>query len=41
MSETHKQVLRAANLAIAKGDYEGFLKHCTDTHSGTSLATAP
>jgi uncharacterized protein len=30
MSETHKQLLQAANSAISKGDYEGFLKHCTD-----------
>jgi uncharacterized protein len=30
MSETHKQILQAANSAIAKGDFDGFLKHCTD-----------
>jgi uncharacterized protein len=30
MSETHKQVLRAANSAISKGNYEGFLAHCTE-----------
>ena len=30
MSETHKQVLQAANSAISKGDYESFLKHCTE-----------
>jgi hypothetical protein len=30
MSETHKQVLQAANSAITKGDYAGFLKHCTE-----------
>ena len=30
MSATHKQLLEAANSAISKGDYEGFLKHCTE-----------
>ena len=30
MSETHKQVLRAANSAISKRDFEGFLEHCTE-----------
>jgi ketosteroid isomerase-like protein len=30
MPETHKQLLQAANTAILKGDYEGFLKHCTE-----------
>jgi uncharacterized protein len=29
-SETHKQVLQAANWAISKRDFEGFLKHCTE-----------
>ena len=30
MSETHKRVLQAANAAIAKRDFEGFLEHCTE-----------
>jgi ketosteroid isomerase-like protein len=30
MSETHKQVLQAANSAITKGDHESFLEHCTE-----------
>lgn len=30
MSENNKAVLRRANAAVAKGDYEGFLSHCTD-----------
>ena len=30
MAETHKQLLQAANSAISKGDYEGFLKHCAE-----------
>jgi hypothetical protein len=30
LSETHKHVLHAANSAIAKGNYEGFLAHCKD-----------
>jgi ketosteroid isomerase-like protein len=30
MSETHKQVLQAANAAITKRDFEGALKHCTE-----------
>ena len=30
MSDTHKQTLQAANSAIAKGDYDGFLAHCTE-----------
>lgn len=30
MSESNKAILEAANAAIAKGDYEGFLSFCTD-----------
>ena len=30
MSATHKQVLEAANAAISKRDFAGFLKHCTE-----------
>jgi ketosteroid isomerase-like protein len=30
MSAIHKQVLQAANSAITNGDYEGFLKYCTE-----------
>ena len=30
MSETHKQVLQAANSAISKGHYEEFLEHCAE-----------
>ena len=30
MSEQNKAVLTRANAAVAKGDYEGFLAHCTD-----------
>jgi uncharacterized protein len=30
MTEQHKQTLQAANAAIMKGDYEGFLKFCTE-----------
>ena len=30
MSEKNKAILQHANAAIAKGDYEGFLSHCTD-----------
>jgi ketosteroid isomerase-like protein len=30
MSENHKQVLQAANAAISKRDFEGFLQHCTE-----------
>jgi uncharacterized protein len=30
MSETHKQVLRAANAAISQRDFDGFLQHCTE-----------
>ena len=30
MSDANKQVLQQANEAIAQGDYEGFLRFCTD-----------
>ena len=30
MSEKNKAILNRANAAVAKGDYEGFLSHCTD-----------
>lgn len=30
MPEHHKQILQKANAAIMKGDYEGFLKFCTE-----------
>lgn len=30
MSESSKAILTQANAAVAKGDYEGFLSHCTD-----------
>jgi uncharacterized protein (TIGR02246 family) len=30
MPESHKQILQKANAAILKGDYEGFLKFCTE-----------
>lgn len=30
MSESHKEILKKANAAIAQGDYEGFLTFCTD-----------
>src|SRR5688572_24370751 len=30
MSKTHKEVLMEANEAIARGDFEGFLVHCTE-----------
>jgi len=30
MLEANKKVLEEANAAIARGDFEGFLRHCTD-----------
>ena len=30
MSKTNKEVLMEANEAIARGDFEGFLVHCTE-----------
>jgi uncharacterized protein len=30
MTEHNKAILEKANTAIAKGDYEGFLSHCTE-----------
>lgn len=30
MPESHKDILQKANAAIVKGDYEGFLKFCTE-----------
>ncbi|HKG07334.1 MAG TPA: nuclear transport factor 2 family protein [Pedobacter sp.] len=30
MMENNKQVLEKANVAITKGDYEGFLSYCTE-----------
>lgn len=35
MSETNKQVLEKANAAIVEGDFEGFLKFCTEDTSWT------
>lgn len=35
MSEAHKAVLQQANAAIAQGDFEGFLKHCTEDTAWT------
>ena len=30
MSKTHKEILLEANAAISRGDFEGFLAHCTE-----------
>ncbi len=30
MSENNKAILTQANAAVAKGDHEGFLSHCTE-----------
>jgi len=30
MPENRKEILQKANAAIARGDYEGFLRYCTD-----------
>lgn len=30
MTKTHKEILQEANAAIARGDFEGFLVHCTE-----------
>lgn len=30
MSEKNKAILKQANAAVVKGDYEGFLSHCTE-----------
>ena len=30
MSANNKAILERANAAVAKGDHEGFLSHCTD-----------
>lgn len=30
MSEKNKAILKQANAAVAKGDFEGFLSHCTE-----------
>jgi uncharacterized protein len=30
MSQNNKAILEQANTAVVKGDYEGFLSHCTD-----------
>lgn len=30
MSKSHKEILNEANAAIARGDFEGFLVHCTE-----------
>lgn len=30
MSEDNKEILKKGNAAISKGDYEGFLIHCTE-----------
>ena len=35
MSEANKQVLEKANAAIVEGDFEGFLKFCTEDTSWT------
>ncbi len=31
MSEANKETLRNANMAVSKGDYDGFLSHCTES----------
>ena len=35
MSEAHKLVLESANAAIVKGDFDGFLKFCTEDTTWT------
>jgi uncharacterized protein len=30
VSENNKAILKRANAAVVKGDYEGFLSHCTE-----------
>lgn len=30
MSKTHKEILLEGNAAISRGDFEGFLVHCTE-----------
>lgn len=30
MSKANKETLRKANLAVSRGDHDGFLSHCTD-----------
>ena len=30
MTSTHKRILKQANQAISKGDFESFLSHCTE-----------
>jgi ketosteroid isomerase-like protein len=37
MSEIHKEILAEANAAILKGDFEGFLVHCTEDTQWTFL----
>jgi ketosteroid isomerase-like protein len=37
MSELHKEILTKANAAISKGDFEGFLVHCTEDTQWTFL----
>lgn len=37
MSENNKAILEAANAAIAKGNYEGFLSFCTDDTEWTFI----
>ena len=35
MSETNKAILTQANAAVANGDHEGFLAHCTEDEEWT------
>ena len=35
MSEKNKTILTNANAAVVKGDYEGFLSHCTEDEQWT------
>jgi len=37
MPDSNKQVLQKANSAIAQGDYEGFLKFCTEDTQWTFI----
>lgn len=37
MSATNKEILETANAAISRGDFEGFLKHCTEDTEWTFL----
>ncbi|PWS26212.1 ketosteroid isomerase [Pedobacter yonginense] len=37
MLESNKTILKRANQAVAKGDYEGFLRYCTDDTNWTFI----